>query len=228
MIRLFAVLAALASCMLLSTCGSARAIVGDFADDYIIKNITPLSGVSGEQVRFIHQVCFNDGAIAFDYIWDAESEAFEIFDFEGEPPKYFWDFGGGAEPNISYDIFPEVTLRDGLRAPYQGSLTICDGCEDGTDITATFTYEVAPLTVLTVSPLSGVAAGNATFSALIGSGSVTTYAWDFGGAGSPNGSNLENPTIVFSDNALGIYQCNLIVSNNYEAFEFPFTISVTQ
>jgi len=213
MLRVIAVLALCAGCLMLSTCGTARAIAGDYEDDVIIRNIRPLSAVSGEDAVFEADICTTDG-VKID-----ESGIADV--------KFTWDFGGGAEPDVSFEEMPEVVIRDGIRAPYAGTLTIRGGCvPEGEEVTATFTLEVAPLTVLTVSPTTGLAGSPATFSALIGSGNVTEYAWDFGGACSPNGSNQANPTVVVDENASGVYQCRLLVSNQFEALEFPFTLTV--
>lgn len=201
--------------MMLSTCGTARAIVGDYADDFEIRNIRPLSNVSGERVTFEADVCTTAGAV-IDPVTGALDGA-----------VYTWDFGGGAQPNLSFDEKPEVMIRDGLRAPYLGTLTIRGGCiRDGEEISATFTIAVAPLTVLAVTPQTGIAGSIATFSALIGSGEVTQYAWDFGGSASPGGSTAQNPTVTFDENAGGVFLARLIVSNEFEAMEFPFAISV--
>ena len=98
---------------MLSTCGTARAIADDYEDDYIIRNIRPLSAVSGEQTTFEADLCYNSGA----RVGDDE-------DF----PRFTWDFGGGAEPNVSFELAPEVTVRDGIRAPYNCTLTARGGC----------------------------------------------------------------------------------------------------
>jgi hypothetical protein len=74
-----------------------------------------------------------------------------------------------------------------------------------------------------------VEGGTATFSALIRSGVASTYAWDFGGACEPNGSNQASPTVKFNDltgSSDTIFPGSLIVSNNYEATEFLFNIVV--
>ena len=194
---------------LLTTCGTVRAISGDYEADYDIITVTPTEGVSGAQAQFEAVVFSAPGA--------------------STNPTYIWDFGGGAVPNVSYDKAPLVTLRDGLRSPYQCRLTVLSGTgsansKDQFD----FTLTVAPLTVLTVTPTEGVGSGTATFSALIGSGNVTGYMWDFGGAGSPGGSNVANPTITFTDvTAVTEFQARVVVSNDFEAIEFPFTITVS-
>lgn len=194
--------------VLLTTCGSYRAIIDDYKDDYYVESVRPGQGVSGEKVTFEAVVCTRSGGLT--------------------DPVYVWDFGGGAYPNVSYDAAPAVTLRDGLRSPYQCRLTVKSSCEGGDRMTTyDFNLQVAPLTVLAVTPTRGVGGGTATFSVLIGSGSVTSYMWDFGGAGSPGGANTANPTITFTDVATEtVFQGRVIVSNEFEATEFPFTLTI--
>jgi PKD repeat protein len=230
MMRLVCIAGATACCLLVGNCGTYRALIGDYADDYVIENIRPLAGVSGEEVTFKAHVCENAGAFPMGQLTDP-SGLLTDFDFdwqETDPdvPSIIWDFGGGAVPNVAYEAQPQVTLRDGLRSPYDCSLTIRYGCEEDEVVSATFSLAVAPLSVLTVTPLTGIAGGTATFSAVIGTGNVTGYAWDFGGACSPSGSNEANPVVTFDINAEGFYPGRLVISNNYEAFEFPFTLTV--
>jgi PKD repeat protein len=208
--RVLLLLGALACGLFASTCGTYRAVTNDYASDVpAVLAIKPTSGVSGEQVTFQAQLC-------------AQPEGAAV-------PEYIWDFGGGAYPNTSFEAEPGVTLRDGLRSPYDGTLTLRVSCADNKTSVRTyhFSVTVAPLTVLAVTPTTGVGSGTATFSALIGTGNATDYIWDFGGAGSPGGSNVANPTITFNDvQADTLYQCRVIVSNDYEAKEFPFTLHV--
>jgi PKD repeat protein len=210
-------------CVLLSSCGGTyRAIVRDYASDApTVDSITPLHGVSGEDVQFEALLCLPAGAaITID----------EATGGRGYAGKYIWNFGGGAEPNISHDASPRVTLRDGLRSPYDCTLTLigsCNGEDENKTATYHFSLAVAPITVLGVAPTTGVAGASATFTAIIGSGSVNRYSWDFGGACNPNGSNSTSPTVNFVNSASGLYNCRLIVSNEFELFEFPFVLQVT-
>lgn len=209
MIRLASILGLLSCCMMLSTCGTARAIADDYEDDYIIRNIRPLSAVSGEEATFQADLCFNSGARITEDL-----------------PSFTWDFGGGAEPNVSFESEPTVTIRDGIRAPYECTLTMRGGCLEEDEISATFTLNVEPLSVIAVTPTTGQGGSTALFTAVIGSGNVTNYAWDFGGACSPNGSNLIHPNVTFTQTA-GVYNARVLVSNNFEVYEFPFSITVT-
>lgn len=221
--RMIATTGLITLCLLITTCaGTYRAITGDYASDApTVESITPLHGVSGEQVQFDATLCLPAGTAL-----ETDTET----DLLGYGGLYMWDFGGGAEPNLSHEANPIVILRDGLRSPYNCTLTLkgsCRGEEENQIAEYTFTLSVAPLTVLGVTPTTGSANASATFSAIIGSGNVTTYAWDFGGACSPNGSNSANPQVTFIDTASGPYNCRLIISNQYELFEYPFVIQVT-
>ena len=116
MIRLLCLAGAALCCAVLTTCGTVRAINDDYAPDYIIRDISPLSGVSGAQVTFQAAVCVTAGSRPLD---DPDN-----------PPQWIWNFGGGADPNVSYEAVPVVTLRDGLRGPYECTLNLRDGCSD--------------------------------------------------------------------------------------------------
>lgn len=203
--RLASVIGVGLCCILLCTCGTGRAIVGDYKADYEIRNIRPLSVVSGQDVTFEADVIHNAGG--------------------NDPADYTWNFGGGADPNVSFEESPVVTIRDGIRAPYDCTLTVRSGNEKADEVTATFTLNVEPLNVIAVTPTTGEGGAGALFTAVIGSGNVTSYAWDFGGACSPNGSNLIHPNVTFTQNP-GTYDGRVLISNSYEVFEFPFTITV--
>jgi hypothetical protein len=210
--KYLAIVAGLLSCIVvLAACGTYRQITDDYKSDYYVQSVRPGQGVSGEEVTFQSKLCVRSGGLV-----------------EPESPNYYWDFGGGAYPNTSYDKEPQVTLRDGLRSPYHCKLVVSSGCEGGERLAEyEFDLQIAPLTVLAVTPTNGVGDGQAVFSALIGSGNAKSYMWDFGGAGTPGGSNLPNPTIKFNNVAVeSVYQCRVIVSNNFESTEFPFTITL--
>jgi hypothetical protein len=215
MFKNICLLAALAAAYLLCAgCGgTVRAISGDYDTDAPeVQSIKPLAGVSGEEVTFEAVVCPKAGT--------------------APNPAYIWDFGTGAEPNVSYDVKPTVVLRDGLRSPYTCTLTIkasCTGDEENHIGVTTFTLNVLPLSILSVNPSSGVAGGTATFSALLQSGVASAYQWDFGGACEPNGSTQASPVVKFVDNGTGnttLYNCSVVASNAYEANQFLFTLAV--
>ena len=63
MIRMTAIMGLISLCFLLSACaGTYRAITGDYASDApYVESITPLHGVSGEQVQFDATLCLPAG-----------------------------------------------------------------------------------------------------------------------------------------------------------------------
>lgn len=213
--KLAAAAALTAAALLASTCGTYRAYTGDFASDApLLRSVSPNQTVSGQQVTFVADFCdVNGGDVNLDGVDDT-------------PVEFFWDFGGGAEPNTTSLESPTVTVRDGIRAPYTCRITLTDGCL-GKDNSQTyeFTLFVSPLSVLAVTPTTARAGQRANFSAVVGSGNVTSYAWDFGGACTPSGSNIASPNVTFSLTP-STYQARVIISNNFEAVEFPFTITV--
>jgi hypothetical protein len=216
--NLITALALLATLLLLTTCGTVRAIQGDFDTDAPqLLAISPTQTVSGQQeVKFVAQVIDRTGGGV------ADEETGRVGDV-----LYFWDFGGGAEPNTSIDPSPVVQIRDGQRSPYECHLTLTDGGQGGEDKSETydFTLFVTELGVAAVTPTTVLAGGSATFSALVQAGVVQEYNWDFGGAGNPGGSTQPDPTITITD-VPGEYDARVFISNNFEAVEFPFTITV--
>jgi hypothetical protein len=229
----------LALLLLLGGCGgTVRQITDDGKSDAPeLIAFRPTAGVSGEEVQF--EVLVNDLAGTLGRDFQAHPEQLQGL-------QYVWNFGGGAYPNSvisSTPVVPDfVTLRDGIRSPYNGTLTILGNRSAEDRFIYNFTFTVAPLAVATVGPTNGVENTNATFSAVIASGNVdpdSGYLWDFGGACDPNGSNEQNPSVSFvkqqwaseiaDPQRLDVsrdFQARLIVSNNYEVTEFPFVIRV--
>jgi PKD repeat protein len=88
-----------------------------------------------------------------------------------------------------------------------------------------FKLFVTPLEVAAVVPSTVIAGSSATFSTLVRSGVASTWNWDFGGAASPGGSNLQAPQVTVTS-VPGTYNAKVFVSNAYESIEVPFTITV--
>ncbi len=216
--RVITVAGAAALLMLQGACGTARDIAGDFADDApVLSEVSPTQTVSGQKVTFSANICRQNG----DVIPQDDGTLSDI-----NSTQFFWDFGGGAEPNTSTLPNPEVQIRDGLRAPYTAHLTLRDGClGNNNEKTYDFTLFVTPLAVAGVTPSGGVGGSDGTFTAVVTAGLADTFAWNFGQAGSPSGSNEENPTVTFADGG-GLFNCSVIVSNPFEALEVPFTLDI--
>jgi PKD repeat protein len=194
--------------------GTARALVNDRAADVVVTAIRPTSGESGETVTFEAQVCLKSGVMLDQLTTD-----------DANMPEFTWNFGGAASPNVSFEPNPTVVLRAGSATPYNATLTLTQGCLADEELIVPFTIAVAPLQVLTITGTTGVARGTGNLTAVIGTGVAESFAWDFGGAGSPSGSTSSNPTITFSSTP-GSYPARLIVSNEFEAVEVDFTIDV--
>lgn len=194
-----------------SGCGTARAIVDDRDPDAVVESIRPTSGMSGEAVTFEAVCCFKPSIP------------------ESQKPRFEWNFGGAADPNVSYETNPAVNLRAGSGTAYNASLKLSGGClGESFSATTPFQINIAPLTVATVTGNNGISKGSGSFSAVIATGEVEKYSWDFGGACSPSGSASENPTVSFATvTATTTYQGRLVVSNKYESSEFLFDITVT-
>lgn len=186
-------------------CGSYRQVVDHTKPQAVVQSIKPTSGVSGQSVTFEAQVCTKDNV---------------------PDPDYTWNFGGGADPNVSYDVSPSETLRAGAAAPYDATLKLTGGCL-GVNLSATYPFQlsVAPLTILSVSGGTGQHTAKAQFSVVLGTGVATNYSWDFGGGCDPSGGTTANPNVTFSS-VPGIYTGHVIVSNAYEAVQQDFTINV--
>jgi len=241
LVRLAGVGAALATSLLLATCGTYRALTDDYADDYVIQIIRPLSAVSGETVQFQALLCSNAGAFPLS-TWTDPTGVLAPYDVEIEydqnllesMPHIMWSFGEGADPNVSYEAEPVVTVRDGLRSPYECNLEIRYGCEDEDVVRSDFTLNVAPLSALGVSPTVVVAGGTAAFGVIGITGAVTHFDWDFGGAaeyatmggqGTVEDPYGANPVVSIAD-AAGVFSCTVTLSNRFEAYQFPFTLVV--
>jgi PKD repeat protein len=184
-------------------CGTYRSAVGHQKPDAVVQAIAPTSGESGESVTFQAQVCTK---------------------FNTTAPTLTWNFGGGADPNTSFDESPQVVLTAG--GTYNAALTLTGGCL-GANLSATypFTLSVAPLTILAISGTTGISTKNGALTAVIGTGVPTTFAWDLGGAGTITGNaNTSTPTITWG--APGIYTGHVIVTNDYEAVQQDFTINI--
>lgn len=222
--KVISIVAALALLLLCTACGTVRAIQGDYDSKAPrLLAVTPTQVASGQgsgpgqqKVTFSAQVVDQTGLGPGDGAITGNGEVGDVL--------YFWDFGGGAEPNTSTDPKPQVVIRDGARSPYNARLVLTDGTT-GEAQDYTFQIFVTPLEVAAVVPSTVFAGSQATFSTLVRSGVASTWNWDFGGAASPGGSNLQAPTVQITD-IPGTYNAKVFVSNAYESIEVPFTITV--
>ncbi|MBN2082849.1 PKD domain-containing protein [bacterium] len=153
-----------------------------------------------------------------------ESETFTATVTGTEPLTYAWDFGGGATPNTSTAVAPEVTL--GAVGDYSASLTVTN--EGGAD---TFDFNLVvdegPFTpeIYDVSPQSGVTGELQTFGFSGLTTAATTFVWDFGGGATPATSTEASPQVTLG--APGEYSASLTATDEGGSDEFEFTLTVT-
>lgn len=143
------------------------------------------------------------------------------------PISYWWDFGSAAIPGNSPDSNPTITLSS-IPGVYPCSLTVLN--EKGTD---EFDFEInvteapIPPEVVSVSPGGGQSGSSVQFEAVVTGTLPIIYTWNFGGAGTPNESNLLTPTITLG--AAGTYNASLYVENSFglgsDLYDFEITIT---
>lgn len=165
----------------------------------VIEGVVPTSGFSGEQITFSAEV--TGGAVVY----------------------YAWDFDGGAEPNLSSEQEPTVTLQ----APGDYAAAVTVGNPYGED---TFDFELsveasAP-EILWVQPTTGQQGTEVEFSAQVIGSPTLIYAWDFGGGANPDTSDFNTPIVILGD--VGEYDASLIVTNALGEDTFNFTLVVTE
>ncbi len=137
------------------------------------------------------------------------------------PFTYAWDFGGGADPNISDAATPNVTL---------GALGVYDACSvtvtnEADEDTFPFTLTIGtPPDITEVSPTTGPAGAPVTFTATVTGDEPLTYSWDFGGGANPDTSTDTEPVVTLS--AEDSYDASVTVSNDFGEDFFAFTLVV--
>ncbi len=158
----------------------------------VIYAINVPSGVSGEVVLF--------GAVV-----------------TGTHPRFYeWNFGGGAEPNVTNDPLPNVTL--GAIGWYDGRLTVTN--EYGTAI-RDFKYYVPgqplqpPVAIAQAWPLGGDAPLEVTFLSNLSyspNGAIVKYEWDFESDGTYDWEN-DSPLNAVHTFAGGMWKATLRVTD---------------
>ncbi len=135
-----------------------------------------------------------------------------------EPITYEWNFGGGASPDVSAEVAPEVRLGD--VGTYSASLTVTNLFGSDTfDFNLNVTETGTPPSVTTIGPLSGTEGEQITITADI-AGSRPLNSWSFaflGGAATPTvveGSGDPVQATVTLGPA-GEYDCWFSVANDF-------------
>jgi PKD repeat protein len=168
-------------------------------DPPLVSDVSPSTGETGSQIQPLVTVA-------------------------GSVDSYSWDFGGGAAPNTSTEASPLITL--GAEGNYNASVTASSVFGEHL---YEFILEVGPVSgsapeIVSVAPLSGETLAVVDFSAVV-NGTVDTYAWDFGGAGTPNTSSEASPQVTLG--AVGTYDCSLTATNGFGFDTFDFSFEVT-
>jgi len=140
--------------------------------------------------------------------------------FGDEPLTYEWDFGGGADPDNTSEVSPEVVL--GEVGEYDASLTLTN--EHGSD-EYLFLLQCGNLPeIVGVTPTEGETGLESTFEVEVIGTPPFTYEWDFGGAAEPNESNEEQPTVMMLD--MGDYEVSVTVTDLFGSSEYAFPFHV--
>lgn len=143
------------------------------------------------------------------------------------PVSLAWDFGGGAEPNVSDQTAPTVTL--GAVGEYDAAVTATSAFgEDTFHFTLTVVANAAPEAQLDASPQSGTAPLSLDFDAGASNdpdGSITGFEFDFDeGAGWEDNGNVAQAQHTY--NAGGVYNPAVRVTDNRGATNTA-TVQVT-
>ncbi len=128
---------------------------------------------------------------------------------------YTWDFGGGASPNTSSAVAPQVTL--GAQGSYSAQLTLSNAL--GTDMYS-FTLSVGPrpgpTAAFTATPHSGQPPLSVTCDASASTapgGSVVRYQWSWDGDATWEADSAA-PTTAHMFSALGTFTVRLRVTDD--------------
>lgn len=165
-----------------------------------ISDVNPLTGDSGNLVLFTATVT-------------------------GDVPlTYSWDFGGGATPDTSSDVEPEVTL--GAADSYDASVTVSNSFgEDFLGFTLVVNDAPVPPNILSVEPTEGYHDVEVIFIAVVDGEEPFSYDWNFGGGAVPNTSIEESPEVTLSSTP-DTYNASLTVTNIAGEDTFPFDLLV--
>ncbi len=142
--------------------------------------------------------------------------------------SYNWDFGDG---NTSTEANPIHQYLTASTTPYNVTLTVSDGTDDGTATTTitvntTTSTNTPPTVTIAADPTSGNAPLTTNFTATVtdpDDGAVFTYNWDFGDG---NTSTEANPTHQYLTASTTPYNVTLTVSDGTDDGTATTTITV--
>ncbi len=142
--------------------------------------------------------------------------------------SYNWDFGDG---NTSTEANPIHQYLTASTTPYNVTLTVSDGTDDGTATTTitvntTTSTNTPPTVTIAADPTNGNAPLTTNFTATVtdpDDGAVFTYNWDFGDG---NTSTEANPTHQYLTASTTPYNVTLTVSDGTDDGTATTTITV--
>lgn len=149
-----------------------------------------------------------------------------------EPLTYAWNFGGGATPDVSAEVEPEVTLGD--VGTYNASLTVTNLFGSDTfDFNLNITAQGTPPSVISISPVTGTAGTQLTINADVAGSRPLNY-WSFaflGGGATPTvvEGSVDPVEATITLGAAGEYECWFSVANDFGfVMQHIFTLTVEE
>lgn len=131
---------------------------------------------------------------------------------KGNPTAWKWDLGNGTIVSYTQSNIQPVSAIYITPGQYTIKLTVYNGNDSNTVVKNNFISAFAgPAVLFDVSPVSGCFPLTATFkdNSASGSGSITSWQWDFGDG---NVSNSQNPTHIYINK--GTFNVSLTVRNS--------------
>ena len=141
-----------------------------------------------------------------------------------QPLQYSWNFGGGAEPNLTTEANPTITLST-TDGDYSGSLTVLNTVGEDTYPFTLVVQEIptAP-EILSVTPTSGDSGSEITLVADVTGSYPRFYSWDFDTGADPNTSTSASPTVTLEDP--GTYKASVTLTNSVGSDTYDFDLVV--
>jgi hypothetical protein len=137
-----------------------------------------------------------------------------------EPLYYAWEFGGGAEPNVSDEPMPTVTLA--AEGEYNAVLTLRNIF--GVDECPFLLSTGIPPIVVEVTPTEGDYEKEVEFNATVTGTEPITCAWNFGGGAEPDESTEPAPTVLLGE--AGDYAASVTATSKYGIDTCEFNLHV--
>jgi PKD repeat protein len=149
-----------------------------------------------------------------------------------DPLTYDWNFGGGATPDVSAEVAPEVTLGD--VGTNNASLTVTNLFGSDTfNFNLNITAQGTPPSVISISPVTGTAGTQLTINADVAGSRPLNY-WSFaflGGGATPTvvEGSVDPVEATITLGAAGEYSCWFSVANDFGfVMQHIFTLTVEE